>query len=302
MKLIVRSWLSMLLSFIICIVAYAGNKTQSNKKNRAILKDFNTLNIELVSAVRNGNIDAVNQLIKNGADVNTIKQNRGNYRGKTDQVDIYEDLFATLHNTHKNSYTCTIPLIIASGRGYDEIVKTLLKKGADVDIKGDVGYTALYAASRQGHTATVELLLKAGASTALDDINGMTQLHLFCVRGMQDEVTSLLKGGADIDIYDNDKWTPLMYAIHHKHHSTIDLLLKAGANPNLKNSNGQTALMIAARLNDYESVKQLLAAGADPRAKDEKGHNSLWHLNQNLTTTEADKRILTDTIWDAMMK
>lgn len=62
--------------------------------------------------------------------------------------------------TKKNGYTA---LILASDKGYTEVVKALLEAGTDVNIKSKNGNTVLIFASAEGHTEIVEALLEAGA-------------------------------------------------------------------------------------------------------------------------------------------
>ena len=59
-------------------------------------------------------------------------------------------------------------LVAASALGNEEIVKLLLRSGADVDAEGELG-TALIAASVRGHCETAGILLDAGAKI---DANG----------------------------------------------------------------------------------------------------------------------------------
>jgi len=66
-------------------------------------------------------------------------------------------------------------LIEASEKGYTEIVKLLLKAGADVNAEDGDGRTALILAKEQGYIEIVDLLKKAGAKNdskiTLDKIN-----------------------------------------------------------------------------------------------------------------------------------
>lgn len=55
------------------------------------------------------------------------------------------------------------PLIIASGRGYTEIVHFLLSNGAEVNASDKFGSTAVIWAARKGYITIVEELLAAGA-------------------------------------------------------------------------------------------------------------------------------------------
>jgi ankyrin repeat protein len=51
----------------------------------------------------------------------------------------------------------------ASARGHEQVVKTLLDKGAEVNAQGGKYGNALYAASCKGHKQVVKMLLDAGA-------------------------------------------------------------------------------------------------------------------------------------------
>ena len=58
----------------------------------------------------------------------------------------------------------TTALWIASQNGHKEIVKLLLEKGADINVKQTAtGATALLLASQNGRTDVVKLLLEKGA-------------------------------------------------------------------------------------------------------------------------------------------
>ena len=51
----------------------------------------------------------------------------------------------------------------AEEKGHDEIVKVLIKAGADVNVKNDDGDTALMRAEEKGHDEIVKILKAAGA-------------------------------------------------------------------------------------------------------------------------------------------
>lgn len=62
----------------------------------------------------------------------------------------------------------------------------LLRYGADVNARGDQGYTPLHYAARMGNTVVAELLLKQGADAKLKDDRGRTPLELAREPAMQD--------------------------------------------------------------------------------------------------------------------
>jgi len=53
--------------------------------------------------------------------------------------------------------------MLAAQYGYSGIVRALLANGADVNLKGELGDTALSRATDNGHTETVRILKEAGA-------------------------------------------------------------------------------------------------------------------------------------------
>ena len=92
---------------------------------------------DLIEKVVLGDAKAVTRLLANGADVNT--------KGRYDDHDGLTALF------------------LAATLGYKEIVKILLRHGADVNAKTNKGLTALNSASNNGHKEVVNLLLENGA-------------------------------------------------------------------------------------------------------------------------------------------
>ncbi len=84
-----------------------------------------------------------------------------------------------------------------------QIVKTLLEKGANLNMELPGGGTVLHEAAYKGNAELCELLLKHGAKVnAQDSQDGATPLHV-AVEGEHAEVTALLmRSGADTKIKD----------------------------------------------------------------------------------------------------
>ena len=70
------------------------------------------------------------------------------------------------------------PLCLAASEGHTEIVKFLIKGGAEIDMPSKIRYgtTALMAAAIMGHTECVKVLLVLGANPKLHNDNGWTAL------------------------------------------------------------------------------------------------------------------------------
>ena len=69
-------------------------------------------------------------------------------------------------------------LMYSANRGYLEVVKALLDKGADVNGKDMHGRTALMRASESGHLEVVKVLLGKGAYVNAKDKYGATALKI----------------------------------------------------------------------------------------------------------------------------
>jgi hypothetical protein len=89
-------------------------------------------------------------------------------------------------------------LSFAAGGGHDDIVRLLLEKGAEIEVKdGKYSYALLSWAARNGHEAVVKLLLEKGAEIeAEDDESGKTSLQWAAGNGHEAIVKLLLDKGA----------------------------------------------------------------------------------------------------------
>lgn len=125
------------------------------------------------------------------------------------------------------------PLMMASLKGYTELVRTLIERDADVN---KPGWTPLHYAATNGHLAIMELLLEHHAYIDAESPNGTT---------------------------------PLMMAAHYGTPAAVKLLLEAGADPNVKNQLGLSAIDFATRANRRDAA-ELIAASvrrAQPKGK-----------------------------------
>ena len=159
----------------------------------------------LVSAVRDGDAEAVRSLLRQGADANAAEG----------------DGLSTLH--------------WAARSGEPEIAKMLLDAGATVDATTRNGaYTPLHEASKAGNASVARVLLEAGADPAArTTAGGATPLHFAAVSGSAAAVEVLLESGAEIDAREAEsEQTPLTWAAASNDLETVSALLDGGADPN----------------------------------------------------------------------
>lgn len=106
-------------------------------------------------------------------------------------------------------------------------VRDHLRKGVNVDIEDNNGYTALHYASRNGHHRICNILLDAGASVdKCTHAGGATALHRAAMSGHRDTCELLLQYGANPLARDVDGRTPLHRAVEQGQKDVIELFLK----------------------------------------------------------------------------
>ncbi|XP_032061507.1 ankyrin repeat domain-containing protein 31-like, partial [Aythya fuligula] len=116
------------------------------------------------------------------------------------------------------------------------------------------GETLLHRAVVEEDTDLVRNIIKSGANVNAQDYAGWTALHEASVRGCYRIANELLKAGADVDARGSEQITPLQDAVKEGHYEVAALLLWYGADPLLKNEEGRCALEEASD----QSMKRLL--------------------------------------------
>jgi ankyrin repeat protein len=157
---------------------------------------------EVMTAVRNNDLDAVQRHIAAGADVNTSSPVVG---GPDD------------------GHT---PLLVASREGNAEIVRCLLASGANARIpdffmRATPGHKAAY----MGHAEVLSSLLDDGLElNAQGPYNGYTALHDAVWHGHSAAVTVLLDSGARSDLRGHNGKTPLELAVQYGYTEIVELI------------------------------------------------------------------------------
>jgi ankyrin repeat protein len=213
----------------------------------------------LIEAVRNRDVQAVQTLLKQRADVNAPQG----------------DGATALHwAAHLDD------LVIAD---------LLIRAGAHPSAANDVGATPLHLACTNRGAPMVERLLAAGANPDARLLNGETVLMTCARAGEARAVRALLVHGAMVDAKESaHDQTALMWAAAQRHPDVVQLLVEAGADMRARSRTypqtvvgvqtqragrealnytvlrgGSTPLLFAARVGDVASAGVLLDAGAD---------------------------------------
>ncbi|MBD0391720.1 ankyrin repeat domain-containing protein [Wolbachia endosymbiont of Pentalonia nigronervosa] len=192
-------------------------------------------------------------------------------------------------NAVDNRYGET-PLHIAVEIGYENIVKILLKNGADVNAVDKNSVTPLHLAARGGYVEVVENLLLEGANiNAVDSEYGATPLHIAAESGYINILGILLKKGADINAIDKKAETPLHVAARNNHIEVVKVLLENKADVDAININKATPLHWAAKNGYIKLVEALLKNNANAFLKDKNNK-----IPRDLTSDDNIKQLLSE--------
>lgn len=167
-----------------------------------------------------------------------------------------------------------VPPLIEAARAQDLArIATLLKKGADANLRQPDGATALHWAAHWNDVDMAEALIRVGADVNLANALGVTPLSLASGNASSAMVAELLKAGADPNRVHASGESPLMMAARRGSAGVVALLLAHQASVNAREAaRGYTPLMAAAAGGHSEIVRTLIRHGADIQARTRVAH------------------------------
>ena len=191
----------------------------------------------LLTAVKDGELGRVQQLISEGADVNVRTLDGSSallLATRANQIDIAQALIAAGANVNQKNLIHDSPYLLAGASGRNEILQLLLAHGTDLKSTNRYGGTALIPACERGHVETVRLLIAAGV-----DLNHVNRLGWTCLMeaivlsdggtAHQRIVRQLIDAGANLDLPDSDGVSPLQQAQKRGQNEIALMLRNAGA-------------------------------------------------------------------------
>lgn len=244
------------------------------------------------------NLETIEQLLKNGADVNTVN-NQGNTPLhliclNSNSLPAIQLLIRYGANVDKKNNKQSTALFYASYRTCDpEVIKCLVTNGANVDEKNGDGNTPLNnaCARKKGGYVIIKILLELGANINIQNDLCNTPLHeLFKIENSFDSIKLLVSTAVNIkellntgDINGN---TPLHLASYHQNPEVVQYLIDMGADVNAKNQKGNTPFIEAILGNNKEVIAMFLKLGVDPKIINSEGKNVLHFLSSSCHNPE----------------
>jgi ankyrin repeat protein len=144
---------------------------------------------------------------------------------------------------------------------HNEVAELLLAQpNLDLNARGLNKVTALIAYTSRNREDLVTSLVDRGADVRLQDGDGDTALHLAVQNGNLKLTKMFVSKGAPLDVKNKVGGTPLMWAAVFGNEELVKFLLESGADPTIKDSDGMTAASWAVK-NKHEELVPLLSAG-----------------------------------------
>lgn len=250
-------------------------------------------------AIRNGDVDQVNLLLSQGADIHKEDKRGRNHllsvagAGQYKIMQAFIDRGADVNYRNKFGHTC---LSQAIKNNHANMVELLLKNGANPEIPGGKDIPLLITAIDNNDLEIVKLLLNAGA-----DPNHIQEVRkgpsynpiIRAASGKNDDIKilqALLEAGGKAGIIDR-KTTVLTYSLDGKHNNKIKYLLENGANPNAIGHYG-SPVAFSKGIYHTETLSILLNHGFDPNSKDKNGFNALMLVSKRSNMSDKIKLLL----------
>ena len=235
-------------------------------------------------AVNVGNTAVLEKLLKAGADPNTLLTDGMTplmVIARTTNVAAARLLLDHGANVNaRESQKNQTALMWAAAQSQPEMVKELVKRGAELNVRASVNNmsTASYnPAGFMDWPANVSSEPRAGGPLA----GGLTALLYASREGCVECVKAMIAGGVDLNMPDPQGVTALIMATQNLHFDTAAVLIKAGADVNRWDLWGRTPLYMTVDVNTLphggradrpsldeatglDIIRMLLAAGANP--------------------------------------
>ena len=178
----------------------------------------NAENVTLLTASSNGDLSRVEQLLREGADVNeytTGGKTPLHYAAQSKNIAVVHALIQAGADLNAKAAGNVTPLMLSLDMafGQPDIALALVRAGADVNAADENGDTALIIATTESSDEVFQSLLAKGANPNARGLNGETALHYAAMNALVDRAKLLLAHGADPTIRNSGGLVPSDLAV-----------------------------------------------------------------------------------------
>ena len=172
------------------------------------------------------------------------------------------------------------PLMRAALKGNVEVVKNVIKRGADPSLMDNRGWNTLHFAAQGGDTDILSLIHTHLPNIESKTGEGYTPLMVAAFTGKLHAVKWFLEKGATVTCENKRKWNTLHLAAQGGDTDIISLIHTHLPNIDSKTGEGITPLMLAASCGKLHAVKWFLEKGATVACECNRGWNTLHYAAQ----------------------
>ena len=295
-------------------IAKGMPKWEAKPADPAIIPSFDDLKPKgdsIWSAAAEGNLNAVKKYLAKGIDINakggSLKSTVLLSAALYDQVEMVEFLIQNGADVNAKSEDGTTALHAAAFLGQYKVAKLLIQNGADVNARNNDGETVISGTMADwettkfiagilqlkldrervetGRDQTASFLRQQGAKAEFSDPTG-NDIWTMAGAGNVQAVKEHLTKGIDVDAKNKDGSTALHIASLLGQYEVAELLIQRGADVNIKGNDGATALHAAAFLGQYREAKLLLENGVNANTRKNDGATAIDVLNLDWRTTQ----------------
>lgn len=222
-------------------------------------------------AIRNNSLEAIKLLVDSGANVNERINSRKvtplYHAVSVKNAELVKLLLANSADVDATNISGESALLLAVKQDLEDVVQMLVDAGANLNQNGPC-YSALHCAVVNSRVNLVKILLKAGADVNVVSKLGVTPLKLAVTVSNLEIVKLLVDAKADVNTIPVLECA-IVNAVKSENLSIVSTLIDAGADVNTKTDQKKiTALHLAAMLNELALIEKLLSLGADVNALD----------------------------------
>jgi ankyrin repeat protein len=257
--------------------------------------------VQLVDAVKQGNLIAVKALLAQHTNVNAAEPDGMtalHWAVRANDEQTVQLLLKAGANAKAASRYGVTPLGLAAQNGSASVTDLLLKAGADPNSATPEGETVLMTAARTGNADVIRSLAAHGAAiNSTEQWQGQTPLMFAASQNNAAAIRTLVELGANKDekskllsfpefkfetsgmvvtVLPRGGWTAVMYAARDGAVEAVSALADGKADLDLQDPDGTTALMLAIMNAHFDTAQVLIDKGAKVNATDSTGMGALY--------------------------